>query len=55
MNNSIKKYREKINGTSNLNRFTQRTHAAMNRGHHWITPRFDYTGDTNYWTGTFGR
>jgi hypothetical protein len=42
------------NGTSNLNRFTNRTHAAMNRGHHWITPRFDYTGDTNYWTGTFG-
>jgi hypothetical protein len=42
------------NGTSNLNRFTNRTHAAMNRGHHWITPRFDYTGDSNYWTGTFG-
>jgi hypothetical protein len=42
------------NGTSSLGRFTQRTHAAMNRGHHWITPRFDYTGDTNYWTGTFG-
>jgi hypothetical protein len=42
------------NGTSNFARFTNRTHAAMNRGHHWITPRFDYTGDTNYWTGTFG-
>jgi hypothetical protein len=42
------------NGTSSLARFTNRTHAAMNRGHHWITPRFDYTGDTNYWTGTFG-
>jgi hypothetical protein len=42
------------NGTSSLARFTQRTHAAMNRGFHWITPRFDYTGDTNYWTGTFG-
>jgi hypothetical protein len=42
------------NGTSNLSRFTQRTHAAMNRGFHWITPRFDYTGDVNYWTGTFG-
>jgi len=42
------------NGTSNLARFTQRTHAAMNRGYHWITPRFDYTGDVNYWTGTFG-
>jgi len=26
----------------------------MNRGHHWITPRSDYTSDTNYHTGTFG-
>jgi len=43
-----------MDGTSNLNRFTQRTHAAMNRGYHWITPRFDYTSDVNYWTGTFG-
>jgi hypothetical protein len=42
------------NGTSNFARFTQRTHAAMNRGYHWITPRFDYTGDADYWTGTFG-
>jgi len=42
------------NGTSSLSRFTNRTHAALNRGNHWITPRFDYTGDTNYWTGTFG-
>jgi hypothetical protein len=42
------------NGTSQLSRFAQRTHAAINRGYHWNTPRFDYTGDTNYWTGTFG-
>jgi hypothetical protein len=26
----------------------------MNRGYHWVTQRGDYTGDVNYWTGTFG-
>ena len=41
-------------GTSNTNKWTQAAHVRMGNAHHWITPRSDYTSDTNYHTGTFG-
>jgi len=41
-------------GTSNTNKWTNAAHVRMGNAHHWITPRSDYTSDTNYHTGTFG-
>jgi hypothetical protein len=42
------------NGTSNLNRFTDRTKVSMGMTGRYNTPRWDYTGDTRYWTGVMG-
>jgi hypothetical protein len=43
------------NGTSNLNRFTDRTKVAMGMTGRYNSPRFDFVGgDTNYWVGSMG-
>ncbi len=42
------------NGTSELNLFTNRTKASMGMTGLYNTPRWNYTGDTRYWTGAMG-
>ncbi len=42
------------NGTSNLNYVTSRTKTRFGETGLYNTPRSDYTGNTNYWTGVMG-
>lgn len=42
------------NGASNMNGFTNRTKAAMGMTGLYNDPRFNYTSDTRYWTGSMG-
>jgi hypothetical protein len=42
------------NGTSNMNRFTDRTKASMGNTAKYNSPRWDFTGDSNYWVGSMG-
>lgn len=42
------------NGTSELNLFTNRTKVSMGMTGLYNTPRWNYTTDTHYWTGSMG-
>lgn len=41
-------------GTSNTQYWTGRAKAGMGNTGKYTTPRWDYTGDANYWTGSMG-